>query len=98
MRKVKISDNVLMKLDELTEYLIDEFKLPEDAAMRRIDRLLDFVYSLSNPADYALCRFKRWRVFGYRCAVFENSWVFAYEIFDDGVIVQDMAHGALLIE
>ena len=97
MRKVKISDNVWDKLDELTDYMIDEYKLPEDAAMRRIDRLLDFLCSLSNPADYALCRFKRWRVLGYRCATFEN-WVFAYEVFDGGVIVQDMAYGVTLIE
>ena len=97
MRKVRISDVVWDKLDELTDYMVDEFKFPEDAAMRRIDRLLDFLYSLSNPADYALCRFKRWRTQGYRCAVSEG-WVFAYELFDGGVIVQDMARGATLIE
>ena len=95
MRKVRISDVVWDKLDELTDYMIDDFKLPEDAAMRRIDRLLEFLYSLSNPVDYALCRFKRWRALGYRCAVFEN-WVFAYEIFKEGVIVQDMTHGTTL--
>jgi hypothetical protein len=76
--------------------MIDEFKIPEDAAMRKIDRLLDFIYSLSNPADYALCRFKRWRALGYRCVAFDKSWVFAYEIIDGGVIVRDMAHGASL--
>ena len=98
MRKVRISDVVWDKLDELTDYMTDEFKLPEDAAMRRIDRLLDFLSSLSAPIDYALCRFKRWRAQGYRCVVFEG-WVFAYEVFDDGgVIVQDIAHGATLIE
>ena len=26
----------------------------------------------------------------------KNSWIFAYEVFDGGVIVQDMAHGASL--
>jgi len=97
MRKVRISYVVWDKLDELTDYMVDEFKFPEDAAMRRIDRLLEFLYSLSNPADYVLCRFKRWRTLGYKCAVFE-SWVFAYEVFGGGIIVHDMAHGATLIE
>jgi len=97
MRKVKISEVVWDKLDELTVYMVDEFKLPEEAAMRRIDRLLNFLDNLSNPVDYALCRFKRWRALGYRCAAFEG-WVFAYEIFYGGVIVRDMAHGATLIE
>ena len=66
MRKVKISEVVWDKLDELTDYMVDEFKLPEEAAMHRIDRLLDFLNRLSNPVDYALCRFKRWRALGYR--------------------------------
>jgi hypothetical protein len=30
--------------------------------------------------------------------VFEKDWVFAYEIFDGGVIVRDMSHVAILIE
>ena len=70
MRKVRISFDVWGKLDELSDFMVDKFKLPEeDAAIRRIDRLLDFI-------DYALCRFKRWRELGYRCAVFEKSLVF----------------------
>jgi hypothetical protein len=86
------------KLDDLADYMVDEFKLPEEAAMRRIDRLLVSLAKLSNPVDYALCRFKRWRALGYRCAVFESSWIFAYEIIDGGVIVRDMAHAATLAE
>jgi hypothetical protein len=85
------------KLDELADHLVDEFKLSEEAAIRRIDRLTHFLAALSNPVDYALCRFKQWRALGYRCAVFEN-WVFAYEIFDGGIIVHDMAHSATLSE
>ena len=61
MRKVRISEVVWNKLDELADYMVDEFKLPEEAAMRRIDRLLDFLDGLTAPVDYALCRFKRWR-------------------------------------
>ncbi|MCL1974478.1 MAG: hypothetical protein FWG54_06665 [Bacteroidetes bacterium] len=79
-------------------YLIDELKLSEIAAEIRIKRMENFVASLSNSADYALCRFKKWRALGYRCAVFEKIWVFAYEIFDDGVIIRDMSHTAALTE
>ena len=97
MRKVYVSDQVWDMISELELYLKVELKFSKVAARQRSDRMRVFLKSLSNPADYALCRFKRWRAKGYRCAVFEN-WVFAYEIFDDGVIVQDMAHGASLIE
>ena len=97
MRKVSVSDSVWDRLDLLSDYLTDEYKLSEHAAILRIDRLLNFLFSLGYPADYALCRFKRWRALGYHCAVFEN-WVFAYEIFDDGIIIRDMSNAASLFE
>ena len=98
MREVTVSDEVWRKIKELEYFLIDELKLSEEAAYRRSDRMRAFVASLSMPADYALCRFKKWQELGYRCAMFEKSWVFAYEIFDDGVIVRDMSHTAMLVE
>jgi len=98
MRKVIIPDSLWSKIGEIKDYLIDELKLSEMAAEARINRMENFVSSLSHPADYALCRFKKWRELGYRCAVFEKSWVFAYEIFDDGIILRDMSHTAMLVE
>ena len=98
MRKVIIHDKVRTKLDKLECFLIDELKLSEEAALKRSLRMRTFVASFAMPADYALCRFWKWRVLGYRCAVFEKTWVFAYEVFDEGVIVRDMSHAALLID
>jgi len=98
MRKVRISEVVWDKLDALVDHMVNEFKLSEEAAVHRIDRLLDFLFSLGSPADYALCRFERWRELGYRCAVFEKNWVFAYEIINDGVLVRDMSHTTALTE
>jgi hypothetical protein len=98
MRSVKLSDIVLEYLDDLTDYLVDELKISEEAACKRVQRIRLFLASLSNPADYALCRFQKWRDLGYRCAVFEKSWVFAYEIFDGGVIVRDMSHTTMLVQ
>ena len=97
MRKVYVSEQVWDKITELEQYLKENLKFSKEAARKRSDRMRDFLKSLSNPADYALCRFKRWRTLGYRCSTFEG-WVFAYEVFYGGVIVQDMAHGATLIE
>ncbi len=57
-----------------------------------------FVHSLANIVDYPACRFKKWRKLNLRCAVFEKDWVFAYERFDDGIIIRDMSHTSLLKE
>jgi hypothetical protein len=98
MRKICISKVVLEKISELELYLKNEIKFSKEAALKRSDRMREFLKSLSFPADYALCRFKKWRELGYRCAVFEKDWVFAYEVFDDGVIIQDMSHTAILLQ
>ena len=98
MRNVIISDVVRQKIEELECYLVDELKLSEEAALKRSRRMREFVKSFGNAVDYPLCRFKRWNALGYRCAVFEKTWIFAYEIIDDGVIVRDMSHAAALAE
>ena len=92
MREVRISGSLRDKIADLESYLIDELKLSEEAALRRSSRMRKFVQSFGNAVDYPLCRFKKWRILGYRCAVFERDWVFAYEIFEDGIIVRDMSH------
>ncbi len=96
MREVLVSDAVLDKVADLRIYLVEQLKLSWEAAHKRTDRIDGFIIALGNEADYPLCRFKKWQVLGYRCAVFEKDWVFAYEVFEDGVIVRDMSHTSLL--
>lgn len=98
MRKVLVARPVWNKISELRTYLSKELKMSEEAAMNRTDRMGEFLKSLGNPGDYPLCRFRQWRTLGWRCAVFEKDWIFAYETFDGGVIVRDMSHAALLKE
>lgn len=98
MRKVLIADTVLDRISELRSYLLNELKLSREAALKRTDRMDDFLRSLGNAADYPLCRFRKWCSLGYRCAVFEKDWIFAYESFEDGIIVRDMAHTSVLSE
>jgi hypothetical protein len=73
MRKIIIATTVQNKISELNFYLTEEFRLSQTAAEARLRRMEDFVYSLCNEVDYPLCRFKRWKKFGYHCAVFEKK-------------------------
>ena len=98
MREVLISGLVWKKIAELESYLINELKLSETAALRRSTRMRKFVSAFGTSADYPLCRFKKWCMLGYRCAVFEKDWIFAYEIFDGGIIIRDMSHTSVLYE
>jgi hypothetical protein len=58
----------------------------------------DFVTSFIIPTAYPICRFKKWQDLGYRCAVFEKDWIFAYEVFDKGIIIRDLLHTTTLIQ
>ena len=98
IREVVISDVVWDKIEDLFFYLTCELKLSEEAAFRKTSKMRLFVHSFSTPVDHPKCRFKTWCELGYRCAVFEKSWIFAYEVFDEGVIVRDMMHTTLLKE
>ena len=98
MREVRISGQVMNKIDELESFLKNELMLSKEAARKRSNRMRKFISSFSNEGNYPLCRFKKWRILGYRCAVFEKTWIFAYEVFDGGIIVQDMSNTALLFE
>ena len=98
MRTVVISGKVQDKIADLRKYLLNELKLSKEAAKARTYRIDVFLLSLGYPADYPPCRFKKWQELGYRCAVFEKTWVFAYEVFENGVIVRDMSHTAMLVE
>jgi len=96
MFKIFVSDIVWAKIDDLENYLIDELKLSETAALQRTNRMRVFLKSISPILRYPLCRFKQWCELGYRCAIFEKTWVFAYEEFEEGIIIRDMSNTALL--
>lgn len=98
MRKVIVSAQVTSQLSDLKNYLKNELKLSQQAALEHNNRFLEYINSLSAEVDHPLCRFKRWRRLGYRCAVFEKQWVLAYQIVQEGVIVRDLTNTALLIE
>ena len=96
MFNVFVSDTVWTKIEDLENHLINELKLSEIDALQRTNRMRLFLKSISQTVRYPLCRFKQWCTLGYRCAVFEKSWIFAYEEFDEGIIIRDMSHTALL--
>ena len=98
MRSFIVSPTVTDKLSDLVAYLKDDLKLSEEASLAYYERFMTFIRSFGAEVDYPLCRFKRWRALGYRCTVFEKQWILAYEVVDEGVIVQDMSNAALLAE
>ncbi|MDR2497391.1 MAG: hypothetical protein LBD21_09730 [Tannerellaceae bacterium] len=96
MFKLWVADTVWNKIADLENHLIDELKLSEEAALQRTNRMRVFLKKINQTTRYPLCRFRPWFGLGYRCILFEKSWVFAYELFEGGIIIRDMSHTALL--
>ena len=94
MREVIVSPIVLGKVS----YLKDDIKLSEEAAQAYRGQFVQFIMTCSAEINHPLCQFKRWCKLGYRCAVFEKHWVLAYQILDEGIIIQDMCHTVILKE
>lgn len=97
MRNIIVSTQTRSKISELEFYPKDDLKLSKEVARKYSDRMRRFVLSLADETvNHPLCRFKRWCILGYRCAIFEKNWIFAYEITPEGIIIQDMFNTALL--
>ena len=93
MKPVEIADKVLERIDELFNHIVNEFKAPA-TAHRYIQEIYEFLEKLGSCFVLAKCRLKKWSEKGYRCAVFDHCWVFAYQIYDDRVIIHDMEYAA----
>ena len=76
MKPVEIADNVLVRIDELFDYIVNEYKA-QDTAHNYIEKINVFLQNLGGCFALAKCRRKKWREKGYRCAVFNHRWIFA---------------------
>ena len=79
------------RLDDLFNHIVYEYKAP-NTAHNYIEEINDFLRKLGGCFALAKCRRKKWREKGYLCAVFNHLWVFAYQIYDDRVIIHDMEY------
>jgi hypothetical protein len=97
MKPVEIANNVLVCLDELFYYIVNEYKALE-TAHNYINEIKEFLQKLGGCFTLAKCRQKKWHEKGYHCAVFNHRWIFAYQIYDDRVIIHDMDNTANISE
>lgn len=93
MKPVEISDTVMSRINELFIFIVNEYKAPE-TAHHRVEQIREFLQSLSGNFLLAKCRRKIWHQLGYRCAIFDHAWVFAYQVYDDKVIIHDMEYAS----
>jgi plasmid stabilization system protein ParE len=93
--KVTISAGAKRDIAENIKYIF--VKGNPHNAKKLYDRMLAFIPTLGElPEKYPLCRNKRFSMKQYRCAVFEQSYVFVYAIHENDVLLLRVIHGLRL--
>ncbi len=92
-----VSKKAQNDLNNILEY-IAEAGYPE-TAHRYLERLMHFINSLAiYNKKYQLCRNRIFRLAGFRCAVFENTYVLIYKIEQNSLKIIRVIHGKNLKE
>ena len=68
-----------------------------ETAEKYQQELYEFGNSLvSYPDKYSICRYKRYNIRKYRCAVFDRTWIFVYKVIKDRIFVIHVVHTSIL--
>ena len=93
--RLEIKRRANTNIKNLLGYILD--KGYPDTAEKYAARLFEFLYSLADhPNAFVLCRYKKWAVKNYHCAVFEGTYVVAYKVKSNTVYIMNVIHGAKL--
>lgn len=94
--KIEISRKAEKDLIDILNY-ISEKGYPE-TALNYVSRMEEFTLSLALYHNkYPLCRYSAFLKANFRCAVFENSYVFIYKVESAKIRVIRIIHGKNLI-
>lgn len=93
---VIITRKAYNQISSIQKFILEGYKMPI-TANRFTERLIDFGFSLANvPLGYKKCTQKKWSVKNYRCATFNKTWIFVYEIKNEKIIIRDLVLGKLI--
>jgi plasmid stabilization system protein ParE len=94
--EVEILPLAIQAIEEACNYIAQQ-GYPERANSYHHERLRNFALSLGTmPLKYAKCKRQQYAIFQLRCAIFENTYIFAYQIFEYKVLIVDVVHGKKL--
>lgn len=94
--KVVLHKNANKSLDDLSDYLALGLKVPETAS-KYIAKMRLFANSLKlQHFAYPICNNEKFRKKSWHCATFNKKWVFAYQIKQDKIVIDEIVFGKLL--
>ncbi len=83
-------------ITSIADYISETIKMP-DTALKYIDKLLNFADSISHaPNAYTICKYPKWKVETLKCATFDKTWIFAFKIIKNTVVIYYIKNGKLI--
>ncbi|MBU0763649.1 MAG: hypothetical protein KJ607_02315, partial [Bacteroidetes bacterium] len=66
-----------------------------ETAVRFLNRLRSYAHSLGDfPEKYPICRQKSYQKRKYRCAVFEENYIFIHKLIGNEMVLLNVVHAA----
>ena len=94
--KVLFKPSAEKTIHELADYITEQISMPA-TANKYIDKLLSFAKSISNiPNTFPICKYPAWKSKKLYCIMFDKTWVFAFKIVKDNVVIYHIVNGKLL--
>ena len=94
--KVLFKPSAEKTIHELADYITEQISMPA-TANKYIDKLLSFAKSISNiPNTFPICKYPAWKSKKLYCITFDKTWVFAFKIVKDNVVIYHIVNGKLL--
>jgi plasmid stabilization system protein ParE len=94
--KVVLKPTAEIAIVEIANYISETIKMPETAE-KYTDRLLQFAHQISaTPQAYGLCKYPIWEIKNLQCAIFDKTWIFAFKLIKNKVVIYYIKNGKLL--
>ena len=94
--KVVFKPSAEKTIIELAEFITLQILMP-DTANKYIDKLVSFAKSISKtPNAYSICKYPQWKNKKLHCATFDKTWVFAFKMVNENIVIYHIINGKLL--
>ena len=94
--KVVLKPSAEHAIASITDYISATIQMPE-TAIKYVDKLLQFAESLGNTSNaYTLCKYPNWKRRNLQCVTYDKTWIFAFRVIKNKVVIFYIKNGKLL--
>lgn len=94
--KVIYKPSATESIESISTYISENILMPE-TGIKYAKKLIAFGNSLGDfPTAYSKCKYPNWKKKDLFCSTFDKTWIFAFKIIQNNVVVFYIKNGKLL--